>query len=67
MILNAIQDVFEIVEKGKTTILAKKIKYGLIIVKIDHEESKLDIRFEDHFLLRQKDVIGEVLKTLLGS
>lgn len=67
MILNAIQDGFEIVEKGKTTILAKKIKYGLIIVKIDHEESKLDIRFEDHFLLRQKDVIGEVLKTLLGS
>jgi hypothetical protein len=67
MILNAIQDGFEIVEKGKTTVLAKEIKYGQIIVKIDHEESKLNIQFVDHFLLRQKYVIEQVLKTLLES
>jgi hypothetical protein len=62
---NAIQDGFEIVERGKTTTLAKEIKYGLITVKIDHEESKLKIRYEDHFLLRQSDVIKTVLSTLL--
>jgi hypothetical protein len=67
MILNAIQDGFEIVEKGKTTVLAKEIRYGQIIVKIDHEESKLNIQFVDHFLLRQKYVIEQVLKTLLES
>jgi hypothetical protein len=67
MILNAIQDGFEIVEKGKTTVLTKEIRYGQIIVKIDHEESKLNIQFVDHFLLRQKYVIEQVLKTLLES